>query len=316
MRMLMLSAVVIMLATKLGSASPEAVARAAAARNSTRPASRSGQAATNLTALEFLPPIERVLAAPGGIGERVYFSFTNGTAALETRAENAQLNRQLHRNLKLYALEDDAQWTGVDLEVVRASEELWNATPGEVIAALKDDLSPPLPTMQVVPAVWFFRTREGNYGMMRVVGLVDVPPGRKAMKFVYKLARTRRPAKAVSMALPLTERIKQFLAGEPATTGYGLEIWEQNPAGRGHAGDKHLRPRLFSEICRSLLYSMGGRHRREHAALLRAIRRRPGEGAGAACHECAAALGTIEKRDRAVRLGVAGIPVSLRDAAC
>jgi hypothetical protein len=57
-----------------------------------------------------------------------------------------------------------------------------------VVAALADNLAPPLATMQVTPGLWFFKTAGGNYGLMRVAGFVEPRPGDKAMKIIYKLA--------------------------------------------------------------------------------------------------------------------------------
>ena len=74
----------------------------------------------------------------------------------------------------------------------KSSGELWGAPADKVIAALADNLAPPLATMQVTPGLWFFKTGEGRYGLMRVIGLVEPHPGDKAMKIVYKLAIATR----------------------------------------------------------------------------------------------------------------------------
>ncbi len=193
--------------------------------------SGGGGVAASSSHLEFLPEIERVLDSRDGLGARAYLSFSNGTVTVEQGAENAQRNRQLHEDLKYDGTPEREEWTGVDLEAAPASEEMWNATPEQLIAALADNLAPPLASMQVTHGVWYFRTRDGVYGLMRVEGFAPGRGNARAMKVVYKLARAVRPAKTVSLSLPLSERIRQFVAGEPSTTGFGLEIFQQNPAG-------------------------------------------------------------------------------------
>jgi hypothetical protein len=61
------------------------------------------------------------------------------------------------------------------------------------MAELADNLAPPLATMQVTPGLWFFKTGEGRYGLMRIVGLVEPRSGDKAMKIIYKLAAATYP---------------------------------------------------------------------------------------------------------------------------
>ncbi len=157
------------------------------------PAAKPQAAATNNAAstnhLWFLPELERVLDTHGALGARAYLSFSNGTVAEETSAENPQRNRQLHRALKLQTIEGEQEWTGVDLQVAPATEDMWNTPADQLVAALADNLAPPLPTMQVTPGVWFFKTRDGTYGLLRIVGFVEPRPGYRAMKVVYKLAK-------------------------------------------------------------------------------------------------------------------------------
>jgi hypothetical protein len=145
--------------------------------------------------LSFQPEIERVLDGEGVLGARVYLDFESGQVTVERLPEDPGRDRHLQRDLKLDLTPGSEEWTGVDLQVAPASEELWNAPPDKVIAALSDNLAPPLPTMQVTPGVWFFKTTRGRYGLMRVVGFVEPHPGRKAMKIVYKLAAETQPAK-------------------------------------------------------------------------------------------------------------------------
>ena len=140
--------------------------------------------------LEFAPEVERVLDTHGALGARAYLSFSNGVVTDETSAENPQRNRQLHRDLKLQIIEGEQEWTGVDLQIAPATEAMWSMPPDQLVATLADDLAPPLPTMQVTPGVWFFKTRDGNYGLLRIVGLVEPRPDYQAMKVVYKLAKS------------------------------------------------------------------------------------------------------------------------------
>ena len=204
----------------------------AAASNNAPTAPASGISTNSANRLWFLPEVERVLDTRGALGGRAYLSFSNGVVVEESNAENAQRNRQLHRDLKLQTIEGEQEWTGVDLQVAPATEDLWNTPADQLVAALADNLAPPLPTMQVTPGVWFFKTRDGTYGLLRIVGFVEPRPGDKAMDVVYKLARPLvAQKKQADLNSPLPERIKQFLAGERATTGRGLEIWEQDPAG-------------------------------------------------------------------------------------
>ena len=135
----------------------------------------------------FLPEVERVLDANGVLGARVYLNFEKGLVTVERLAEDPERNRRLHRDLKLDLTPGSEEWTGIDLQVAPADEKLWNAPADKVVAALADDLAPPLATMQVTPGLWFFKTGQGQYGLMRVVGLVEPHPGDKAMKIVYKL---------------------------------------------------------------------------------------------------------------------------------
>lgn len=189
--------------------------------------------------LEFAPEVERVLDTHGALGARAYLSFSNGVVGEESSAENPQRNRQLHRDLRLQTIEGEQEWTGVDLQIAPATEAMWNTPPDQLIAALADDLAPPLPTMQVIPGVWFFQTRDGNYGLLRIVGFVEPGPGFRAMKVVYKLARLidgQRHAsdteniflirlkdevpgviteRAASLDLPMFDRIRKFVDGAP-----------------------------------------------------------------------------------------------------
>ena len=182
--------------------------------------------------LEFMPEIQRVLAGGGGLGERVYLGFASGEVAVERRQEDPRYSRRLHRDLVLDLTPGLEQWTGIGLEVTPAGEDAWNKPPNRLMADLADNLAPPLPTMQVTPGVWFFKTGDGQFGLMRVIGFDEPRPGSKGMKIVYKLAHTARPVKAVEKELPVPERIQRFLDGEPSTTGTALEIWEQGPDGK------------------------------------------------------------------------------------
>lgn len=136
----------------------------------------------------FLPEVERVLDVGGVLGARVYLDFEQGLVTVERLPEDPERNRRLHRDLKLDLTPGLEEWTGIDLEVAPAGEEFWNAPADRVIAALADNLAPPLATMQVTPGLWFFKTAEGHYGLMRVAGFVEPQPGDKAMKIIYKLA--------------------------------------------------------------------------------------------------------------------------------
>jgi hypothetical protein len=146
-----------------------------------------GAETTNSPALSFQPEVERVLDGNGVLGARVYLDFESGQVTVERLPEDPGRDRHWQRDLKLDLTPGSEEWTGVDLQVAPASEELWNAPADKVIAALADNLAPPLPTMQVTPGVWFFKTDRGRYGLMRVVGFVEPHPGCKAMKIVYKL---------------------------------------------------------------------------------------------------------------------------------
>lgn len=147
-----------------------------------------GAEATNASARTFQPEVERMLDGNGVVGARVYLDFESGEVSVERLPEDADNDRRLHRDLKLDLTPGSEEWTGINLQVAPASEELWKAPADKVIAALSDNLTPPLATMQVTPGVWFFKTGGGRYGLMRVVGFVEPHPGRKAMKIVYKLA--------------------------------------------------------------------------------------------------------------------------------
>jgi hypothetical protein len=150
---------------------------------------------TNSPARTFQPEVERVLDGNGVVGARVYLDFESGQVSVERLPEDADNDRRLHRDLKLDLTPGSEEWTGVNLQVAPANEELWKAPADKVIAALADNLAPPLATMQVTPGVWFFKTGSGRYGLMRVVGFVEPHPGRKAMKVVYKLAAEASPGK-------------------------------------------------------------------------------------------------------------------------
>jgi hypothetical protein len=156
------------------------------------PGNLIGAETPNPPALSFQPEVEKVLDDDGVIGARVYLGFESGQVTAERLPEDPGRDRRLHRDLKLDLTPGSEEWTGVDLQVAPASEELWNAPADKVIAAQKDNLTPPLPTMQVTPGVWFFKTGGGRYGLMRVVGFVEPRPGHKAMKIVYKLAAPQK----------------------------------------------------------------------------------------------------------------------------
>ena len=147
-----------------------------------------GADTNNAPSFSFQPEVERVLDGHGILGARVYLDFEQGLVTVERLAEDPERNRRLHRDLKLDLTPGSEVWTGVGLQVAPASEELWSAPADRVIAALADELAPPLATMQVTPGVWFFKTGEGRYGLMRIAGFVEPHPGDKAMKVVYKLA--------------------------------------------------------------------------------------------------------------------------------
>ncbi len=136
----------------------------------------------------FLPEVERVLDAGGVLGARVYLDFEKGLVTVERLPDDPERNRRLHRDLRVDLTPGSEQWTGIGLEVTPAGEEFWNAPADKVFAALADNLAPPLATMQVTPGLWFFKTREGHYGLMRVAGFVEPRPGDRAMKIIYKLA--------------------------------------------------------------------------------------------------------------------------------
>lgn len=149
----------------------------------------AGAAPTNSSARMFLPEVERVLDGNGLLGARVYLGFKSGQVAVERLREDPERDRRLHRDLKLDLTPGAEMWTGVGLEVAPAEEHYWNDPAEKVIAALQDDLAPPLATMQVTPGLWFFKTRDGDYGLMRIAGFVETHPGNKAMKLSYKLAQ-------------------------------------------------------------------------------------------------------------------------------
>lgn len=148
----------------------------------------SGADAPKPAKFSFVPEVERVLDGKGILGARVYLEFETGSVTVERLAEDPERDRRLHRDLKLNLTPGPEEWTGVNLQVAPASEDDWSAPADKVIGMLADNLAPPLATMQVTPGVWFFKTGEGRYGLMRVVGLVEPHPGDKAMKIVYKLA--------------------------------------------------------------------------------------------------------------------------------
>lgn len=145
-------------------------------------------AAAGAPSLFFQPGVERVLDAGGELGARVYLDFQRGLVTVERLPDDPERNRKLHRDLKLDLTPGREEWTGIDLQVAPAGGEFWDQPADKVIAALADNLAPPLATMQVTPGLWFFKTRDGNYGLMRVVGFVEPQPGDRAMKVVYKLA--------------------------------------------------------------------------------------------------------------------------------
>ena len=143
---------------------------------------------TNSTALSFQAPVEMVLNADGILGARAYLSFDSNNVTVEKLSDDPARNRRLHRDVKFDFTPGSEEWTGIDLQVAPATEESWNAPADKVIAELADNLAPPLPTMQITPGVWFFKTGRGQYGLMRIVGYVERRPGFKGMKLVYKLA--------------------------------------------------------------------------------------------------------------------------------
>jgi hypothetical protein len=136
----------------------------------------------------FLPEVERVLDTDGVLGARAYVDFETGLVTVERLPDDPERDRRLHRDLKLELTPGAEEWTGIGLEVTPATEEFWNAPADRVVAALADNLAPPLATMQVTPGLWFFKTAGGDYGLMRVVGFVEPRPGDRAMKIIYKLA--------------------------------------------------------------------------------------------------------------------------------
>lgn len=144
----------------------------------------------DLKPLTFLPEVERVMDGNGALGARVYLDFETGEVTAERLREDPERNRRLHRDLKLDLTPGSEEWTGIGLEIAPAREEHWNEPADQVVAAMKDDLAPPLATMQVTPGLWFFKTADGKYGLMRIEGLVQTHPGDKAMQLVYKLAAT------------------------------------------------------------------------------------------------------------------------------
>jgi hypothetical protein len=156
------------------------------------PAGAMGADTNNAPTFSFEPEVERVLDGRGILGARVYLDFEQGLVTVERLAEDPERNRRLHRDLKLDLTPGSEEWTGIDLQVAPASEDMWGAPADRMIAALADNLAPPLATMQVTPGLWFFKTGEGRYGLMRVIGLVEPHPGDKAMKIVYKLAIATR----------------------------------------------------------------------------------------------------------------------------
>jgi hypothetical protein len=185
--------------------------------------------------LEFMPELERVLPATSALGERCYLDFEGGTVATERRAENPQLNRQLHRDLKADLTPAAEQWAGIGLLLTPATDELWDAPADQVIAALADHLADAPPTLPVTRALWLFKTADGNYGLMRVEGMVDTPGGGRGMKIVYKLAKAASPAKVVASVTKswgevtngLRSRIvldkKVFRAGQPVPVRIEIE---------------------------------------------------------------------------------------------
>ena len=156
------------------------------------PAGVMGADTNNAPPFLFQPEVARVLDGNGILGARVYLDFEKGLVTVEQLAEDAERNRRLHRDLKLDLTPGSEEWTGVDLQVAPANEDMWGTPADRVIAALKDNIAPPLATMQVTPGLWFFKTGEGRYGLMGIVGLVEPRPGDKAMKMVYKLAGAAR----------------------------------------------------------------------------------------------------------------------------
>jgi hypothetical protein len=152
------------------------------------PENMRGADTPNPAAFSFQPEVARVLDDDGVVGARVYLNFESGEVTAERLPEDADRDRRLHRDLKLDLTPGSEVWTGIDLQVAPASEELWKASADKVMAALTENLAPPLATMQVTPGVWFFKTGRGRYGLMRIVGFVEPRPGHRAMKIVYKLA--------------------------------------------------------------------------------------------------------------------------------
>jgi hypothetical protein len=156
------------------------------------PAGVPGADSKNAPSYSFQPEVERVMDGNGILGARVYLDFEKGLVTVERLAEDAERNRRLHRDLKLDLTPGLEEWTGINLQAAPASEDMWGAPADKVMAALTDNLAPPLATMQVTPGLWFFKTGEGRYGLMRIVGLVEPRPGDKAMKIIYKLAAATR----------------------------------------------------------------------------------------------------------------------------
>lgn len=188
--------------------------------------------------LEFMPEIVRTLKMDGALGSRSFLSFESGTVTTVIQwTDDPQRDRQLHRDLKLFNVAGDQdwngepQWTGVELQAALAADDMWNKPAAEVVGALSDNLAPPLATMPVTDGVWFFETRDGIYGLMRVAPLPASNRADKGIKVTYKIARGTPPVNAASMEVPFAERIRRFIAGQPATSEYGLELWVQDGSG-------------------------------------------------------------------------------------
>jgi hypothetical protein len=88
------------------------------------PAGTLGADSKNAPSYSFQPEVERVLDGNGILGARVYLDFEKGLVTVERLAEDAERNRRLHRDLKLDLTPGSEEWTGINLQVAPASEEL------------------------------------------------------------------------------------------------------------------------------------------------------------------------------------------------